>query len=381
MTSNNPLRCGITTGTTTAGASKAAALALTGALCCDIVTVTLTNGEDRTVKIEQFSSDIKGVYGAATAIKDAGDDPDVTDGIRITARINLACSEKGTSCSSNSFDDVIVKGGSGVGIVTKPGLQVPVGSHAINPVPLQMIRQAVRQILPHGRIIVEISVINGEEIAKKTFNERLGIIGGISILGTTGIVTPMSHEAIKATIKCEIDVAYEEMSQTHAKMKLGGYNQILYLSPGHIGEMALKKITACLRVVQFSNYIGYALSYAADKGISEIVIGGHPGKLAKILMGYWDTHSGRSPQAVDFVAEFLGITKLKGGINQKFNTVEEIIGVLDPSNRVLDPLIGIFDQLAREIAYTIINKYIFNSVTVYLFDMKKRMIGKGVCTI
>ncbi|MBF0542749.1 MAG: cobalamin biosynthesis protein CbiD, partial [Nitrospirae bacterium] len=270
-------KCGITTGTTAAGAAKAAAISLTGSFCHNNVSVTLPNGEDRKVLIESC------VNGLATAIKDAGDDPDVTNGLRITASIQFACRAVGASCSSNALDDVIVKGGKGIGIVTKAGLQVPVGSHAINPVPMQMIKQAVRQILPHGGLIVEISVPDGERIARKTFNERLGIIGGISIIGTTGIVTPMSLEALKATIRCEIDVAVANQDI-----------KIIYLSPGKIGETALREKVGCSMVVQMSNYIGHALSYVLDKGIEEIVIGGHPGKLAKLPMGYWDTHSGNS---------------------------------------------------------------------------------------
>ncbi|MBF0542286.1 MAG: cobalamin biosynthesis protein CbiD [Nitrospirae bacterium] len=345
-------KCGITTGTTAAGAAKAAAISLTGNLCPDTVSVTLPNGEDRNVLIERSAN------GQATAIKDAGDDPDVTNGLRITASIQFACRAVGASCSSNSLDNVIVKGGKGIGIVTKAGLQVPVGSHAINPVPTQMIKQAVRQILPHGGLIVEISVPEGERIAKKTFNERLGIIGGISIIGTTGIVTPMSLEAIKATIRCEIDVAAANQDI-----------KILYLSPGKIGESALREKIGCLTVVQMSNYIGHALSYVKEKGIEEIVIGGHPGKLAKLTMGYWDTHSGNSPQAVNYVTEFIGIK------NKKFNTVEEIIESLYNGGAERN-----FTDLAKEIAETIINKFGFKHVNVYLFDMKKRTIGESVCT-
>ena len=363
MTFQRQLKSGITTGATAAGAAKAAAISLTGSICPPKVTITLPNNETVEVMIEEGF-----IKGQATAIKDAGDDPDVTHGIRITANIKFACRAVGASCSSNSLDDVIVKGGSGVGVVTKAGLQVSVGSHAINPVPMQMIKHAVREILPHGGLIVEISVRDGEKIAEKTFNSRLGIIGGISILGTTGIVTPMSLQAIKATIRCEIDVAYEQMKIDN--------NQILYLAPGKIGESALKGNIGCINikqwgVVQMSNYIGYALLYAFDKGIREIVIGGHPGKLAKLPMGYWDTHSGNSPQANNYVTEFLGIK------DRQFNTVQEIIDSL--SNGEIKTERN-FSDLAKEIAQVIIDKFGFKKVTIYLYDMKKRTIGDGICT-
>ncbi|KWT94656.1 cobalt-precorrin-5B (C(1))-methyltransferase CbiD [Candidatus Magnetominusculus xianensis] len=345
------LRKGFTTGTAAAAAAKAATiLAFTGHLPNE-VKVTLPEAL-RTLDIKiHKASHHHGINGrsAASVIKDGGDDPDATSGLEIIAAMSLI----NTQPSRYGGAEVIIKGGDGVGIVTKAGLQVPVGAHAINPVPLSMIRTAVREAVPSGLIEVEIIVPEGQKAAQKTFNSRLGIIGGISIIGTTGIVEPMSVEAIKSAITCELDVAYEENSST------------VYLSPGKIGEESLKSIFHGVHVVQMSNFIGDSLQYAMTKGFKKAVIGGHPGKLAKLLMGYFDTHSGNSPQATGFVAGYFG---LEG----EYNTVEEIIEYMQNTKK--------FDAMAYDIAVKIRALYGFSSVGVYLFNMKKQPIGAAACT-
>lgn len=347
-----PLRKGFTTGTAAAAAAKAASiLAFTGRLP-DEVTVTLPGGL-RTLDIKIRGASINhGINGrsAASVIKDGGDDPDATSGLEIIAAMSLINTQPDGA-------EVIIKGGVGVGVVTKAGLQIPVGAHAINPVPRSMIRTAVREAVPAGLskslIEVEILVPDGRRAAEKTFNSRLGIIGGISIIGTTGIVEPMSVEAIKSAIVCELDVAYAENSST------------VYLSPGKIGEDSLRSIFHGVHVVQMSNFIGDSLQYAKAKGFKETVIGGHPGKLAKLLMGYFDTHSGNSPQAAGFVAGYFG---LEG----EYNTVEEIIERVKKTKK--------FDAMAYDIAVKIRALYGFSSVGVYLFNMKKQPIGAAQCT-
>lgn len=339
------LRKGFTTGTAAAAAAEAAAiLAATGSLP-DEVNITLPGGL-RTIAIKTQPASLRHIdcTYAASVIKDGGDDPDATSGLEIIAAVRLLNPQGG---------DVFIKGGDGVGVVTKAGLQCPVGAAAINPVPQKMILTALRKIIPDGTVEVEIIVPDGKQAALRTFNGRLGIIGGISIIGTTGIVEPMSVEAIKATIACELDVAFEENSSK------------VYLSPGKIGEDSLKAIFAGIRVVQMSNFIGDALSYAATKGFRHIIIGGHPGKLAKLLMGYFNTHSGNSPQATGFVAKLFG---LKG----EYNTVEEIISQSQNSAK--------FDLLAYEIAAKIRTLYGFSAVDVLLFNMNKQRIGASACT-
>jgi cobalt-precorrin-5B (C1)-methyltransferase len=360
MNAATPLRKGFTTGTAAAAAAKAAAvMAFTGKLP-DEVAVTLPDGlttldikinpggnarnnQNGNARNNQTGNALNNQSGTASVIKDGGDDPDATSGLEIIATVRLI---------SKHGSDVIIKGGEGVGMVTKAGLQIPIGTHAINPVPRAMIRNAVREAVPEGTVEVEIIVPDGQRAAAKTFNHRLGILGGISIIGTTGIVVPMSTEAIKATIRCELDVAFEEQASR------------VYLSPGKIGEDSLKSIFPGVRVVQMSNFIGCSLRYARDKGIKEAVIGGHPGKLAKLLMGYFDTHSGKSPQAAGFVARYFGL-------RTEYNTVEEII----ENTQNLEK----FDSLAYDIAAKIKALYGFSSVGVYLFDMKKQPIGAATC--
>ncbi|KJU86996.1 Cobalamin (vitamin B12) biosynthesis CbiD, partial [Candidatus Magnetobacterium bavaricum] len=337
-----PGRNGFTTGTAAAAAAKAAAMRLLTGTTPESVSVTLPHGDVLYINVYDTTGSYVGV------IKDAGSDPDVTDGIEVLARVRRHDGDQG----------VCVDGGYGVGRVTRPGLQVSVGQSAINPVPRQMIVSAVREVIHDGGIEVEVVVPRGVDCARGTFNPRLGIVDGISILGTTGIVRPMSTEALKATIRCEIDVSFEED------------NRMAYLAPGGIGETAMKTLFEGVRVVQFSNYLGYALSYARQKGLNHVVIGGHPGKLAKVLMGYLDTHSSRSPTAVDFIRGFFDL-------KDNFNTVEEVIQVLRAGGVTAQ---GGFSFLAAEIAVRLRGEFGFDRVDVCLFDMDRRVIGQGQCT-
>jgi cobalt-precorrin-5B (C1)-methyltransferase len=380
-----PLRQGYTTGTCAAAAAWAAARAVKSIRKGDgkvyrkgsdiMVNMGLPQGGKATMsaRIVEAGRD----HAVASVIKYAGDDPDVTDGAEIIARVRITKSKAESDKSEGVSKErgvTAIKGGRGVGRVTKPGLQIPVGEPAINPVPRRMIKEAVKEVLGDTPVEVIIEVPEGERLAEKTFNPRLGIVGGISIIGTTGIVEPMSLEALKAAVKCEIDVAAEETgvnshSYSPSITEVGGRG--LFLAPGKIGEDALKGLLGDIRVVQTSNFIGFALEYARDKGIKDIVYGGHPGKLAKILMGYYDTHSRNSPKATAFVAEYLGISG-------EFNTLEEIILKISPSS---DPSQGEqgrgFSSLAGDIAEKIGVDFQFSHVEIYLFDMKKKLIGEG----
>jgi len=376
------LRKGFTTGTCAAAASKAAAMALKESgvrgreseirgLRSEVrkevfVEVGLPSGER--VTLRAYIKEIAKDYAVASVVKDAGDDPDITNGAEIVAKVKRK--SEGGCQKSEEKQQIVIKGGKGVGVVTKPGLQIPVGEPAINPVPRRMISEAVREVLGDRPVEVTIEVPDGERLARKTFNSRLGIVGGISIIGTTGIVEPMSLEALKATVQCEIDIAVEEIK---SNSKLKTQNLKLFFAPGKIGEDALRRIFGDVRVVQTSNFIGFALGYACSKGVNSIVLGGHPGKLAKILMGYYDTHSRNSPQATDFVARYMG---LKGG----FNTVEEIIKITKRSSAPLHKVEGRgmgWNRLASEIAIKIAGDFGLSHVEVYLFDMKKNLIGDG----
>lgn len=265
------LRCGYTTGTCAAlAASAAASLLLSGSAP---KSVSLITAKGIPVEVPVTRSGWDGQTAWCTVIKDAGDDADVTDGMEIVAAARI---EK---------TGVSIEGGPGVGRVTKPGLDQPVGAAAINRVPRQMITEAVeavcRQSAYTGGIAVTISVPGGEAIASRTFNPKIGIIGGISILGTSGIVEPMSERAIVDTIQLELHQA-----------RLGSADVIL--TPGNYGQSFLHQSgldALGVPIVTVSNFIGEALDIAAEQQFQRVLLVGHIGKLIKLAGGIMNTHS------------------------------------------------------------------------------------------
>lgn len=278
------LRCGYTTGSCSAGAAKAA-------------TILLFNKEENLSVIEidtpkkiNITMPIESVireedFVECTIIKFSGDDPDATSGIEIKAKVRKLKDDE-EIIPLKDFNDpegsdlISLKGGIGVGVVTKDGLFIQKGEPAINPVPRMMIRDEVMKVLPNGeRVEVTISVPQGIEVSKKTFNPRLGIKGGISILGTTGIVYPMSEDALKASIKLEIN-------QRALKSKR------LILTFGNLGENYCKELGFKeYEIIICSNYIGFALECCVSSNVKSVVIVGHIGKMSKIAYGCFNTHS------------------------------------------------------------------------------------------
>ena len=266
------LRLGYTTGSCAAAASKAAGwMLLTGA---PLKTISLQTPKGITLELPIFDIQ-RGADTVSCAVrKDSGDDPDVTNGILIYAKVQLI-----------SEPTIQIDGGKGIGRVTKEGLDQPVGEAAINSVPRQMIRENLEEIKKlldyHGGFSVIISAPQGEEIARKTFNPRLGITGGISILGTSGIVEPMSDSALVETIRLELK-----------QRRLRGAKTVL-LTPGNYG---MDFITGSLGIepekpVMVSNFIGDALDICQELEFSDVLLVGHIGKLVKIAGGMLNTHS------------------------------------------------------------------------------------------
>jgi cobalt-precorrin-5B (C1)-methyltransferase len=288
----NGLRRGFTTGTSAAAAAKAALLLLlTGSLPAT-VDVTLPDGlHYLTIPITpapMTPADSANGWSCASVIKDGGDDPDQTHGARIIVRLRR-----------NDSGQLLLLRGKGVGVVTQPGLRLAIGEPAINAVPRRMIRQAIEEVFecdaaPSG-FDVEVGCENGEAIARRTFNPRLGIEGGISILGTTGIVEPKSLASFKASIEVYVRVA------------LGERPAEIVLSPGNLGQrFARNQLALPLnQIVQMSNFAGFALDCLTAElsqlqhVLPRLWIVGHPGKLAKLINGTWDTHSHRSAGAVE----------------------------------------------------------------------------------
>jgi cobalt-precorrin-5B (C1)-methyltransferase len=283
----NGLRRGFTTGTSAAAASKAALIQLLTGSLPDSVNVTLPDGRHY-LSIPIVAIPSSEGWTGASVIKDGGDDPDQTHGARIIVRLKR-----------NNTGSLVFLRGKGVGRVTQPGLRLAIGEPAINAVPRQMIRQALEEVLEGDAAFpgfdVEVGCEDGEVIAARTFNPRLGIEGGISILGTTGIVEPKSLASFKASIEVYVRVA------------LGDRPTEIVLSPGNLGQRFARSHLALplKQIVQMSNFAGFALDCVSaelsDLGytIPRLWVVGHPGKLAKLIAGVWDTHSHRSAGAVE----------------------------------------------------------------------------------
>ncbi len=265
------LRRGWTTGTCAAAAARAAAeLLLTGQAPAAVRHVT-PGGVRLTLSVE--GARMEGRAAVCAIRKDSGDDPDVTNGIRIFAAVSAIP------------EGIEIEGGNGVGRVTRPGLRCAVGEAAINPAPREQIRQALQAALREhpmdGGLRAVISAERGEEIARRTYNPRLGIEGGISILGTSGIVEPMSEAALVETIRLELDAHY------------AAGQRAAFLCPGNYGEaFARDALGLDLRkAVKCSNFIGDALDHAAFRGFPRLLLVGHAGKLVKLAAGGMQTHS------------------------------------------------------------------------------------------
>jgi cobalamin biosynthesis protein CbiD len=260
------LRRGYTTGTCAAAAARAAALALLGQNPAT-VNVRLPGGGEAALPVA--GTVLQGDSAQAWVIKDAGDDPDVTDGAEIRATVRL------------QPQGITVRGGSGVGVVTRPGLAVSPNQPAINPVPLQMIKENLAAVLPAGGgAEVTISVPEGERLARRTMNSHLGIVGGISILGTTGIVEPMSEESFKQALAPQLDIA-----------RAAG-QQVAVLTPGRRGaSLAAEFGIPRDAVVLISNYAGFMLEECVRQGFRQAVLWGHVGKLAKVAAGSFQTYN------------------------------------------------------------------------------------------
>lgn len=265
------LRRGYTTGSCAAAAAKAAALVLLGGESVSAVELDTPGGQRLTLTVAETH---RGEDSVCCAVrKDGGDDPDVTHGLLICAEVSL--------CASS----VTIEGGEGVGRVTQPGLDQPVGAAAINSVPRQMIARAVREAGESwdyaGGFRVLLTIPGGAAVAQKTFNGRMGIEGGLSILGTTGIVEPMSHTALAETIRLEI----------RQRAALG--QKRLLLTPGNYGEtFASGGLQLSLtQHVNCANFLGAALDACVEHGVTEILLVGHIGKLVKVGLGMMNTHS------------------------------------------------------------------------------------------
>lgn len=306
------LRYGYTTGTCAAAAAKAATEMLFSRQRVNYIKIDTPKGITLNLEVEDVSI-AEDVISCAIR-KDAGDDPDDTNGILIYAAVNKSVEE-----------EIELLGGVGVGKVTMPGLACPVGAPAINPVPRKMIIDAVVSVAKansyDGGLKVTISVPEGVEIAKKTFNPRLGIVGGLSILGTSGIVEPMSEKALVDTIYVEMDV-----------QKSKGNENLLVFFGNYGQDFAKNNLNLSIsNAVTCSNFVGELLDYAVFKGFKSLLLIGHSGKLVKLAQGVMNTHSKFADCRTDILAlyaMFEGATKDVGLEIANALTTDEAVKIL-----------------------------------------------------
>jgi len=297
------LRCGFTTGTCAAAASKAAAIMLLGGRRIDNVQITIPTGKElslNTEDIQQYEDHV-----TCAIRKDGGDDIDATHGALIYATV-----------SRRHDGRILLEGGEGVGKVTRKGLDQPIGNAAINRVPRSMILEAVNDVAESfgwkDGIDIIIHVPDGENISKRTFNPNLGIVGGISILGTTGVVRPMSEKALVDTITTEMRMHFAE-GQRYLLFVPGNYGKDYSDNFEGIGSSSTIKI---------SNFLGESLDYAVELGVEGVLLIGNIGKLVKVAGGIMNTHSRNADCRMEILCAY---TIVAGGSSDTAKAVMEAI--------------------------------------------------------
>lgn len=323
MDSKKELRKGFTTGSCGAAAAKAALyMLLTGSVKDEIEIITPGGAVFRTEVKDIFRGENR---VRCAVVKDGGDDPDVTTGLHVTAEVRAEERTDGTL-------EIRIEGGPGVGRVTLPGLDQPVGNAAINRVPRQMIEKELSEVAElldfRGRIRVILSVPGGEAAAERTFNPRLGIEGGISILGTTGIVEPMSTRAILDTIRVELN----------QRKALG--DRIAAVSPGNYGLNFMKETYGydLNRSVKCSNYVGDTVDMVREMDFRGMLLTGHIGKLIKVSGGIMNTHSKEGDARMELLAAGViraggSMDTLRGILNCR--VTEEALGIIQAESPAL----------------------------------------------
>lgn len=356
------LRTGFTTGTCASAATKSALLALLTNKTQESVQITLPKGKIVDMKIAwtQFRDE----FVTCAVIKDGGDDPDATHGAEICSTVQL----------TSDIGKISIDGGIGVGRVTKPGLGLQIGMAAINPVPIRMINQTIdevfeiyNQVMKTNGLNVIISVPKGEEIAKKTDNPRLGILGGISILGTTGIVLPYSTASFAASIRQSLDVG----------LALG--SDVFILTTGGRSEDFCKNLFEKMypehSYVQMGDFAGYSVKQCYEKKVKKVIIAGFVGKLTKIAMGVKQTHVRGSHVNMDFMAKLALECKVSQNVItliKNANTARHVSEIIDSNN-----IVGYYDLLCKY-AYNQMSSYSNNNllIDIIMFDFNGNVIGK-----
>ncbi len=378
MDAENPkknLRRGFTTGACAAAAALGAARMLSEGKRIEKAEILLPAGF--AARFELQGQEILEQSARCFVVKDAGDDPDITHGVEVHAE--AAWMDASVDGAGEGQDEipVTIKGGAGIGRVTKRGLAVPVGEWAINPVPRRMIEEAVRSVLPsplpEKGLRVTISIPDGKQRAARTLNERLGVVGGLSILGTTGVVQPISHKAWTDTLEVAIDVALA-----------AGLDTII-LATGRTSERAARRFIALQEeaFVLMGDFVGHALETCRKKGVPRIVLAAQFAKLVKIACGHDRTHVRFSRLDLGILAEWMrkaGLDEVTSGKIECANTAREVFEDLkagiDPSKPVAQRAI---EQMRRrapesEIAVLLVD---YQGGTTIFRDQSMSPGGKG----
>ncbi len=325
------LRCGYTTGTCATAAIVSAVRCLLTGEKFERVSLTLPNGETHSINVAETV--ILEDWVSCCVIKDSGDDPDITDGIKIFAQVKL------------TPVGITIKAGTGIGTVTAKGLKIPIGEPAINPVPRKQILQNIESVFREfdytGGAEIILSAPEGVEIAKRTFNPRLGIMGGISVLGTTGIVEPMSEAALIDTIKLMTD---RQFSQNPEK---------IIITPGNYGrDFAKNALNIDLdKAVKFSNFLGETLDYIKYLGFKQVLLIAHVGKLVKVAGGIMNTHSSMADCRMEIVAAHAGMLGASTDlITQIMNctTTDALLELLEEN-----PIDNLWESIGKKISFYI----------------------------
>lgn len=319
------LQSGYTTGACAAAGVKAALLFEAGE-SWQKVELTALDGTKLVIPVKAVKKTAEGAV-VAEVVKFSGDDPDITNGVSVFTSVRHLL---------NSLDTIVFKAGKGIGTVTKPGLSVPVGEPSINPGPRQLIRNAVAEVLgtEHVPLEVTIEIPAGVELANKTLNPILGIVGGISVIGTTGVLRPMSEEGFKNSLVPQIDVA-----------RAAGFRDLIFV-PGKIGErIAASWQLPTQAMVQTSNFVGFMLEAAAERGAERILLFGHIGKLSKVAAGVFYTHNRIADGRLETIAAYSAAAGLPQADVCRLlaaNTTEDALEVLTKA--------GLKDAVCRKLA-------------------------------
>lgn len=368
---NRKLRLGYTTGSCAAAAAKASTYMLLSGKVVDYINLMTPKGIP--LHLEVLNVEWGRGFVSCAIRKDAGDDPDVTDGVLIYAKVSYHRESSFSEQDNKNQNKIYIGAGVGVGIVTKPGLEQPQGAPAINRVPRQMITEELISLCKYYQVSqgldVEISVPQGVDLAEKTFNPRLGIMRGISILGTTGIVEPMSESALISSIHLELKQQAE----------LG--KKSLIVTPGNYGQEFLQKHFP-LKIedaVKCSNFVGETIDYAAELGIEDILFVAHIGKFIKVAGGIFQTHS----RIADARVEILTANAVLAGASQSLLkelmqvvTTEEGIRILEEAGYLEQTMEHIMERILFHLKRRSLDRINLGAI-VFSSELGKRRQGSG----